>query len=421
MRLRILLLLIALPALSSIGCAAGGPAAIFPTRAIAAALHLPTPVPPAATPFALPATGPGAALPVPTPIIYPTASPIAANTSSATNTAVPTLTATATATPIPTDTPTAIPPTPTPHPLAGVTLDGLRARAYPGGQVQILQTLETTATYTRYFISYPSDGLNITGIMQIPPGDGPFPVIILNHGYHDRGSYWSGSGTWMAAEYLNGRGYLTIAPDYRSWGGSDWGPSLFHTGLLADVLNLVGSLGTIPQADPSRVGMWGHSMGGGITTKAITVDPRIRAAVLYASNSADDADLIARWGRGCLPGESQATTQCNPGEVIPADLPPEIVQSYVTAAADPAMLRLIAPWYALDRIVVPVQIHIGTADGAEHNATPPEWSYKLHEALLAAGKQSELFVYEGQGHLFAGTAWTDMISRAADLFDAYVK
>ena len=312
-------------------------------------------------------------------------------------------------------------PSPTPHLLSGVTLDALRARDYPGGPVEILATLETTEAYTRYHIAYPSDGLRITGIMQVPPGAGPFPVIILNHGYAERDAYWPGSGTWQAAEFLNRRGYLTVAPDYRSWGASDWGPSLFHTGLLADVLNLIGALATVPQADPTRIGMWGHSMGGGITTKALTVEPRIRAAVLYASNSADDADLIARWGPGCLPGETQYTTKCNPAEVLLPDLPPEIVAAYLIAAADPAMLQQIAPIHHLGSVTAPVQIHIGAADGAEHNATPPEWSAKLHDALLAAGKSSELFVYEGQGHLFVGGAWTEMMTRAADFFDAHVK
>ena len=338
----------------------------------------------------------------------------------ATRDAPPTASATA-APPTATVTPPAPTPSPTPHPLAGVTLDGLRARDYPGGPVEILTTLETTDVYTRYHIAYPSDGLRVTGIMQVPAGAGPFPVIILNHGYHERAGYWPGSGTWMAAEFLNRRGYLTVAPDYRSWGASAWGPSLFHTGLLADVLNLIGSLATVPQADVTRLGMWGHSMGGGITTKALTVSPHIRAAVLYAANSADDADLIARWGPGCLPGETQYTTKCNPAEVILPDLPPEIVAAYLSAAADPAMLRQIAPIHHLDRVSAPVQIHIGAADGAEVNATPPEWSTKLHDALLAAGKSSELFVYEGQGHLFAGTAWTEMMTRAADFFDAHVK
>ena len=236
------------------------------------------------------ATAPAPAIPTPTlqppptPIILPL--PAEATTAPPTATAIP-----------PSPTPTA-----TPHPLAGVTLDALRARDYPGGPVERLATLETTDVYTRYHIAYPSDGLRVTGIMQVPAGAGPFPVIILNHGYHERDAYWPGSGTWMAAEFLNRRGYLTVAPDYRSWGASEWGPSLFHTGLLADVLNLIGALATVPEADTTRLGMWGHSMGGGITTKALTIDPRIRAAVLYAPNSADDADLIARWGPGCLPG-----------------------------------------------------------------------------------------------------------------------
>jgi dienelactone hydrolase len=407
---RLSFLLLVLIALAATACAGLPALTAMPTRA-----QLALPLAPAS-----PTTSPPMSIAAaPTPLVQP--SPTSTPTIAPAETATAEPPAPPPGTELPTATPTEPSPTPSPHPLAGVTLAGLRGRDYPGGPVEIRQTLETAATYTRYYIAYPSDGLTITGIMQVPPGDGPFPVIILNHGYHDRESYWSGSGTWMAAEYLNGRGYLTIAPDYRTWGGSGWGPSLFHTGLVADVLNLIGSLATIPQADPARVGMWGHSMGGGITTKVLAVDPRVRAAVLYASNSADDADLIARWGRGCLSGETQFTAVCNPGEVIPADLPPEIVAAYVAAAADPAMLQQIAPIYALDAITAPVQIHIGTADGAEHNATPPEWSYKLHDALLAAGKQSELFVYEGQGHLFAGSAWTDMIGRAADFFDAHVR
>ncbi len=361
----------------------------------------------------LPTTPPAPAISTPT--VQPSLPPVVLTLPAGATAAPPAATATATVIP---PSPT---PSPTPHPLAGVTLDGLRARDYPGGMVEILATLETTDAYTRYHIAYPSDGLRITGIMQIPPGTGPFPVIILNHGYLDRASYWAGSDTWMAAEFLNRRGYLTVAPDYRSWGASDWGPSLFHTGLLADVLNLIGSLATVPQADPTRLGMWGHSMGGGITTKALAVDPRIRAAVLYASNSGDDGDLIARWGPGCLPGETEYTTKCNPGEVILPDLPPEIVAAYLSAAADPTMLQQIAPIYHLDRVTAPVQIHIGTADGVEYNATPPEWSSKLYDALLAAGKPAELFVYEGQGHLFVGGAWTEMMTRTADFFDVHVK
>ena len=52
-------------------------------------------------------------------------------------------------------------------------------------------------------LSDPSDGLAISGILQIPSGDGPFPVILLNHGYYNRAAYCSGDGTDLIAEILN--------------------------------------------------------------------------------------------------------------------------------------------------------------------------------------------------------------------------
>ena len=37
--------------------------------------------------------------------------------------------------------------------------------------------------YTSYLIAYPSDGLRITGYLNVPPWEGPFPVLLVNHGY----------------------------------------------------------------------------------------------------------------------------------------------------------------------------------------------------------------------------------------------
>ena len=125
---------------------------------------------------------------MPTAALQPPPTPIVLTRPADATTALPT----ATASPPPPAKRDA-PPTATPHPLAGVTLDALRARDYPGGPVELLATLETTDAYTRYHIAYPSDGLRITGIMQVPRGDGPFPVIILNHGYAERDVYWSGT------------------------------------------------------------------------------------------------------------------------------------------------------------------------------------------------------------------------------------
>jgi dipeptidyl aminopeptidase/acylaminoacyl peptidase len=279
------------------------------------------------------------------------------------------------------------------------TIEGLRERKYSGGTIQIRTVLTETETFTRYYIDYPSDDLTITGIMQMPLGEGPFPVVILNHGYISPGRYWSGADTWKAAEFLNSRGYLTISPDFRGWGQSDSGHNFFRTGLLIDTLNLISSLPSVPEIDPDRVGMWGHSMGGGVTTKAITVDPRIKAAVLYAPVSGNDVEVFARWGAS-----------------VRIDMDRTLLEAYAHALIDPSFLRRTSPNYHFDFVTAPVQIHIGSADGS----TPPEWAAAINEALLAAGKEVEYFFYQGQGHAFEGESWDLFMERVADFFDQHL-
>jgi dipeptidyl aminopeptidase/acylaminoacyl peptidase len=298
----------------------------------------------------------------------------------------------------------------------------MQEQDFAGGPLAISAVLEQNEFLSRYYITYPSDDLTVTGLMYVPAGGGPFPVLILLHGYFERDQYYAGAGTWQAAEFFARQGYLVLAPDLRSWGESDPGLSIFHMGLTTDVLNLISSLSSIPEADPSRVGLWGHSMGGGIATKILTIDDRVKAAVLYAPNSADDADLIARWGPGCLAGQSEAAgDDCNPGEFIPADTPSELEQAYLSAADDPDFLRQVAPFYHLDNISAPVQIHIGTADGALRTHTPPEWSEKLSLALQEAGKEVDTFTYPGQGHYFTGESWSSLLERSSALFDQTLK
>ena len=310
----------------------------------------------------------------------------------------------------------------TPHPLASITIPELRMHSFPGGPIQIRSVLEQNEAFSRYYIDYPSDDLTITGVMHVPNGTGPFPVLILLHGYIDRDQYYAGSDTWQAAEFFARHGYLVLAPDSRSWGESDTGLSLFHMGLVVDVLHLISSLPSLPAADPARVGLWGHSMGGGIATKVLTIDDRVQAAVLYAPNSADDADLIARWGPGCLPGQSEAAgDRCNPAEIIPPDTPPVLIETYLSAAADGDFLQQVAPLYHLGNVTAPIQIHIGTADGELLQQTPPEWSEKLAAALQEAGRDAVTFTYSGQGHFFTGESWNTLLDRSLGLFDEQLK
>ncbi len=86
--------------------------------------------------------------------------------------------------------------------MAPYTLAGLRQHSFQSGAIRISKELDKSDVFTRYLISYGSDGLNINGIMQIPAqGHAPFPVIIMDHGFFDRREYRSGDGTDRAAEY----------------------------------------------------------------------------------------------------------------------------------------------------------------------------------------------------------------------------
>jgi len=347
----------------------------------------------------------------PSPMI--TASPIKPTSAPSPVPATPTLTSVPTAAAVPTT---------TPHPLFPYTIPGLRMLNFRGGPIQIRAVLEQNDVFSRYTIDYPSDGQTITGVMHVPNGTGPFPVLILLHGYIDRDQYYAGADTGQAAEFFARHGYLVLAPDLRSWGESDSGLSLFHMGLVIDVLNLISSLSSVPEADTSHVGLWGHSMGGGIATKVLTLDDRVQAAVLYAPNSADDADLIARWGPGCLPGQSEAAgDRCNPAEIIPPDTSPTLIEAYLSAAADGEFLQQVAPLYHVENIIAPVQIHVGTADGEFLAETPPEWSEKLAAALMTAGREAAYFTYPRQGHFFTGESWTTLLDRALALFDEQLK
>lgn len=284
------------------------------------------------------------------------------------------------------------------NPLA---IENLRNKTYEGSKISIEETLSVNAFYTAYRVSYMSDGLKIFAAMNVPKGQGSFPVVVLNHGYYNPTTFNTGDGTRTMADILARNGYLTLASDYRGHGESDSdGVSRGHRGEYStDVLNLIASVKNIEQSDPERIGIWGHSMGGEITLKVLEINDKVKAAVLWAPTSGDSEKNYERWTRRF--GGDQVQHQDSRGfEPI-----------------KPQTLRETSSINYLNYISAPIQLHHGTAD----TEVPYDWSVELNEKLKDVDKNVYFFTYEGQDHNFKNFGWGEISPRTVEFFDENVK
>ncbi len=292
----------------------------------------------------------------------------------------------------------------TTDPFAGLSIPELVARTYGAGQLKNWQVLNKAAGFTRYLISYPSDGLTIYGFMDVPtapPQTGSlYPVIVAVHGYIDPRIYQTVDYTARYADQLAGAGFLVLHPNLRNYFPSDKGPNLFRVGYTIDVLNLIAIVrvqgsqpGALQQASPTAIGLWGHSMGGGISIRAMTVDPQIRAVVLYSAVSGDEKQNASKFP-GTLDGRATP-----PPDSIPDDV----------------YLR-VSPVYFYDRVQAAVSIHYGLAD----KTVPPAWSETLCNQLQALQKSVECFSYPNEAHIFGGASDQLFIQRTITFFNAHL-
>jgi acetyl esterase/lipase len=86
------------------------------------------------------------------------------------------------------------------------------------------------------------------------------------------------------AVHLAERGYVTLAPDYPSFGEYpyDFANSPYQSGSMKAVWNnlrAVDLLQSLPEVDGERIGCIGHSLGGHNTMFTAAFDPRIKALV----------------------------------------------------------------------------------------------------------------------------------------------
>src|SRR5690606_30345042 len=123
--------------------------------------------------------------------------------------------------PTPTPSPTVtLTPTPTTPPLLAYTIEALAARQYGEGDLLVQEELPSSLPFHQYVMEYRSDGMQVTGLAYVPFAEGPFPVVIVLHGYVSPAEYFRGFDAALLAETYALNGYAAIMPDYRGYMGT---------------------------------------------------------------------------------------------------------------------------------------------------------------------------------------------------------
>ena len=230
--------------------------------------------------------------------------------------------------------------------------------------------------------SYLSEGLTITGVVYLPDGPGPFPGVVVVHGGVDAATFTTGSDLVREQENLALTGHVVFAPDLRGLGGSDPDPGNdldLNVGQTLDVVNAGRALAAsgIPSLDPARIGLFGHSLGGGESFGAMVVAP-------------DVFDVVATMS----PASSRIWWVID--HFYPRDSPEfiAVTELHGTYEENPEYWDDVAAATFAGRSAVPLLVVVGGADDpvfavwAEH--TVADWN--------AAGADVTLITVEGGNH-----------------------
>ena len=137
-----------------------------------------------------------------------------------------------------------------------VSIQALIDRNYDGSRLSLGAERGSTSAYRQYYATFRGDGLTISGRINIPRGTGPFPAVVLAHGYVDPSEYTNGQTMLRERDYLARKGYITLHVDYRNHAASSRDPEADPTlrlGYTVDTINAGLALQQDSRVDPDRI------------------------------------------------------------------------------------------------------------------------------------------------------------------------
>ncbi|GGR99068.1 hypothetical protein GCM10010169_49580 [Micromonospora fulviviridis] len=219
-------------------------------------------------------------------------------------------------------------------------------------------------------VTFASGGETLLGVLHVPAGSGPHPVVVLLHGFPGN------ERNFDLAHALRRAGYATLVFHYRgSWGvGGSWS----WQAVLEDAARVVAAVredatSVAYRLDPRRLAVVGHSLGGFAALMTAAADPAVGAVVSVAGFDFGVAAAALR----ADPALRSAYVQAWDAELLPLrGTSGEALVAEMEAAGDAWRLDRLAPRLA-DRPV----LLVGTGRDA---VTPAEVHHRpLVEAFQA--------------------------------------
>jgi len=297
-----------------------------------------------------------------------------------------------------------------------LAITSMRARSYPGSDIVFEGTLSPGSNYSRYVVSYQSDGLTLFGLLTIPSGEKPaagWPVILLNHGYIPPAEYSTDASYERIVDPLASAGYVVFKPDYRGHDRSPGAPyqPYVDPGYVTDSMNAFASIRMYKDANPDEIGVWGHSMGGNVTLHELVITDAFKAAVLMSGVVGSYSGLIDWWARRVATGVLTTRNDLQADQMLL-----QMIDLHGTPQTNPGFWNSIDPTNYLSDVTPPLHIQVGTAD----TVVPQSFSEDLATALQADGKSVTLHTFPGADHNLSPDTSAAM-AQAVSFFNQYLK
>jgi dipeptidyl aminopeptidase/acylaminoacyl peptidase len=251
-------------------------------------------------------------------------------------------------------------------------------------------------------LHWKSDIYDVQGWLIYPRSFDPakkYPLAVLIHGGPSSAveSAWPGSLSYPIP--LSEAGYFLLLPNPRgSYGQGEAFTRAnvkdFGYGDFRDILAGVDEALRVAPIDPNRLGVTGWSYGGYMTMWAVTQTTRFKAAVVGAG--------LANWLS--YYGENK----------IDQWMIPFFGKSVYD---DPDVYARSSPITFIKKAKTPTLILVGDSDGE----CPTPQSYEFWHALKTLGVETQLVVYEHEGHIFANPKHQrDLIDRTLAWFNSHL-